>query len=127
MTLANKELIVFDGGFGTGLQSLELDPSAFGEGCYVGCNEYLNLSSPDAVIQVHKGFLDAVCDVIETNTFGASKIVLDEYGLADRVEEINTVAVENARKAIGDTNDRYIVGSIGPGTRLPCLGQISFD
>ena len=65
--------------------------------------------------------------VIETNSFGASRIVLEEYGLQDQVEAINRAAVDNARKAIHGKADTYIAGSIGPGTKLPSLGHISVD
>ena len=69
--------------------------------------------------------LDAGAMVLETDTFGASRVVLAEYGLQDKVTEINTLAVENARLAIAGRADKYIAGSVGPGTKLPSLGHIS--
>ena len=87
----------------------------------------LNLSAPDAVVRLHRSFLDAGSQVIETNTFGANGIVLAEYGLQDRVDEINRQAVAHARHAVGDTAEAFVAGSVGPSTRLPSLGQISYD
>ena len=117
-------LLIFDGAFGTTVQSMDL-PDSVWDGIE-GCNEYLNLSAPAAVTELHRSFLEAGAQVIETNTFGATRIVLAEYGLADRVEEINSAAVANARAAIcGMQGPRYIAGSVGPTTKLPSLGHIS--
>ncbi|MHC5146762.1 MAG: homocysteine S-methyltransferase family protein, partial [Planctomycetota bacterium] len=88
---------------------------------------YLNLSSPETIVQLHRGFVDAGAMVLETNSFGASDVVLAEYGLENQVEQINQAAVDNARKAIGDKADIYIAGSVGPGTKLPSLGHITVD
>lgn len=79
------------------------------------------------IIQLHTGFVEAGAMVIETNTFGANRIVLDEYGLQDQVEAINRAGVDCARTAIDGKADTYIAGSIGPGTKLPSLGHISVD
>jgi 5-methyltetrahydrofolate--homocysteine methyltransferase len=125
MGLREQTLLVFDGATGTGLQRMGLPASAWDR--FEGCNEYLNLSAPDALVELHRSFLDAGCTAIETNTFGANALVLAEYDLADRVEAINRAGVENARKAIGDRTGRFVVGSIGPGTRLPFLGHVSID
>jgi 5-methyltetrahydrofolate--homocysteine methyltransferase len=92
-----------------------------------GCNEYLNLSSPETIVQLHRGFVEAGAMVLETNTFGASDIVLAEYGLENKVEAINHAAVENAKKAIAGKPNVYIAGSVGPGTKLPSLGHITVD
>jgi len=115
--------LIFDGAFGTTMQSMNLPKSAWGG--VEGCNEYLNLSAPAAVSELHRSFLEAGAQVVETNTFGATRIVLAEYGLADRVDEINAAAVANARAAVsGMDGPRYIAGSIGPTTKLPSLGHI---
>jgi 5-methyltetrahydrofolate--homocysteine methyltransferase len=92
-----------------------------------GCNEYLNLSSPDTIVQLHQSFVNAGSMVLETNSFGASDIVLAEYGLENKVEEMNHAAVENAKKAIAGKPNVYIAGSVGPGTKLPSLGHITVD
>ncbi len=129
MSFSEEQLLIFDGACGTTLQTMDI-PTNVWDG-NEGCNEYLNLSSPETIIELHRRFLDAGAMVIETNTFGASSVVLSEYGLEDRVREINLAAVANARKAADECNSpgspRYIIGSIGPTTKLPILGHISPD
>ena len=124
MTLADNDIIIFDGACGTNLQ--EMDIPDFVWDSHEGCNEYLNLSSPETIVSLHRSFVEAGSMVLETNTFGASSIVLKEYGLEDKVEIINRTAVQNARDAAGD-KQIYVVGSIGPTTKLPTLGHISVD
>lgn len=118
-------VLILDGACGTNLQEMNIPISAW-EG-KEGCNELLNLTAPEKITALHKSFVDAGAMVIETNTFGASRIVLKEYGLQDQVEAINQAAVANARAAIGNKANTYIAGSIGPGTKLPSLGHISVD
>lgn len=121
----DHEVLILDGACGTNLQEMIIPVSAWqGKD---GCNELLNLTAPETIVALHKSFVDAGAMVIETNTFGASRIVLEEYGLQDQVEAINRAAVENARTAIGGKANTYIAGSIGPGTKLPSLGHISVD
>ncbi|MBC8208365.1 MAG: homocysteine S-methyltransferase family protein [Desulfobulbaceae bacterium] len=126
MAFKDESLLIFDGACGTTLQTMNLDPALWGG--LDGCNEYLNLSAPEAIVSLHTAFLEAGAMVLETNTFGASSLVLSEYGLEDRVVEINEAAVANARAAIAslgnDSKHRYVVGSIGPTTKLPALGHI---
>ncbi len=114
---------------GTTLQQASLSPEDF-QGLD-GCNEILVASRPDVIESVHAGFFAAGCDVAETNTFGANGVVLGEYGIPERTEELNTVAARLARNVADQfsTPDRprYVLGSIGPGTRLPSLGHIGFD
>src|SRR4029077_4473925 len=90
-------------------------------------SEVLNFSRPDVIGEIHEAFLEIGCDAVETNTFGAKKIVLAEAGMADRVFENNRAAAEIARKACDkfETPDRprYVVGSIGPGRKLLTLGM----
>jgi methionine synthase I (cobalamin-dependent) len=121
----DHEVLILDGACGTNLQEMHI-PAAAWEG-KEGCNELLNLTAPDTIIELHAGFVEAGAMVIETNTFGANRIVLEEYGLHHQVEEINRAGVENARMAISGKSDTYIAGSIGPGTKLPSLGHISVD
>jgi len=124
-----EKVIIFDGAMGTSLQKLSLTPDDFQgkEGCY----EILNLSRPQVVSEVHASFLEVGCEVIETNTFGANRPVLEEYGLEDKAYEINLAAARLAREVASSfsTSDRprFVSGSIGPGKKLPGLGQISFD
>ncbi len=126
-----KPLIIFDGGTGTSFQNLNLTADDFGGKELEGCNENLVLSSPEVVEKVHNSFLEAGCHVIETNTFGASSIVLDEYDIADKAYEINKNAAFIAKKAATKyasvDKPRFVAGSIGPTTKLPTLGHIDFD
>src|SRR5512143_3206687 len=96
-----------------------------------GCNELLVLSRPDIISDIHAAFYKVGCDVVETNTFGSTRIVLAEYQLEDKVAELNLAAARLAKKVAADfsTPDRprYVAGSIGPTTKLPSLGHISFD
>ena len=124
-------MLVFDGAMGTSLQMQELTAADFGGPEYEGCNEYLVETKPDAVSQVHRSFLESGADVIETDTFGGTALVLAEYDLADRAYELNKKAAELARKAADDyftpEKPRFVAGSIGPGTKLPTLGHVDFD
>ena len=123
MKFSEQPLLIFDGACGTNLQLMTISADDW-KGCE-GCNEILNLTAPQHIEHLHRSMLDAGAMVVETNTFGASRVVLGEYGLQDKVKEINLRAVEIARSAIGDRSDRYVAGSIGPGTKLPSLGHIS--
>ncbi len=122
MTFAEEPLLVFDGACGTNLQQAAISAADWA-GCE-GCNEVLNLSAPEHIIQLHRSMLDAGAMVVETDTFGASRVVLAEYGLENKVREINAGAVANARRAIDGRTGKYIAGSVGPGTKLPSLGHI---
>ena len=109
---------IFDGAIGTMLQNAGMKP---GE-----CPELLNITKPQIVQQVHKAYYEAGSTIVETNTFGASRIKLNEYQLGDRVEEINAAAVENVRLA---TNGKVkIAGAMGPtGQFIEPLGELTFD
>ncbi len=94
------------------------------------CTEVLNLSRPDLVREIHRGYFEAGSDMVQTNSFGGSPITLSEFDLQDRAFEINKIAGELAREAaecFADGRTRYVVGSIGPGTKLPSLGNIAYD
>ncbi len=126
--LRNKVLLC-DGGMGSRVQALTLDV----ERDYwnqENCTEILNLSRPDLVREIHRGYFLAGADMVETNTFGGSPITLSEFDLADRAFEINKIAGELAREAadtFADGRHRWVVGSVGPGTKLPSLGNIAYD
>ncbi|MDJ0703744.1 MAG: methionine synthase [Leptolyngbyaceae cyanobacterium MO_188.B28] len=127
----DRPVLVFDGAMGTSLQTQDLTAEDFGGPEYEGCNEYLVETKPEAVEMVHRGFLDIGADVVETDTFGGTSIVLAEYDLADRAYELNRKAAELAKRVTAEysTPDkpRFVAGSMGPGTKLPTLGHIDFD
>jgi len=125
----NEKVLVLDGAMGTNLQTQNLTSGDFGG--KDGCNEYLVITKPDAIRQVHESFLKAGCDAIETDTFGANRIVLAEYGLEERVVELNEkaacLAKDLAQKYSTPDHPRFVIGSVGPGTKLPSLGHIGFE
>lgn len=127
----DRPVLVFDGAMGTNLQVQNLMAADFGGEDYEGCNEYLVKTKPDAVEIVHRSFLEAGADVIETDTFGATSLVLAEYDLADQAYELNKLAAELAKRCTVDFSTpekpRFVAGSIGPTTKLPTLGHIDFD
>ncbi|MDB9426392.1 methionine synthase [Microcystis aeruginosa CS-564/01] len=124
-------VLVFDGAMGTSLQSQNLTAEDFGGPEYEGCNEYLVHTKPSAVAKVHEAFLAVGADVIETDTFGGTSIVLAEYDLADQAYYLNKSAAELAKacanKYSTPEKPRFVAGSMGPGTKLPTLGHIDFD
>jgi 5-methyltetrahydrofolate--homocysteine methyltransferase len=127
----DRPVIVFDGAMGTNIQSQNLTAADFGGAEYEGCNEYLVHTKPEAIAKVHRAFLEAGADVIETDTFGSSPLVLAEYNLADQAYELSRNAAELAKRCANDysTPDkpRFVAGSMGPGTKLPTLGHVSYD
>ncbi len=126
-----RPVLVFDGAMGTSLQSQNLTAKDFGGAEYEGCNEYLVHAKPEAVKKVHRAFLKAGADVIETDTFGGTSLVLAEYDLADQAYYLNKNAAELAKSVVQDYSTsekpRFVAGSMGPGTKLPTLGHIDFD
>ena len=120
-----ERVVVFDGGMGTSLQGAELTADDFGGDDLDGCNEVLVRSAPQVVERIHRSFLDVGVHAVQTNTFGGAPWVLEEYGLADDTEQLNCLAAEVARRAADDhasaDDPRWVVGSIGPGTRAPSL------
>ncbi len=126
-----RPVIVFDGAMGTNLQVQNLTAEDFGGKEYEGCNEYLVHTKPEAVEKVHRGFLEVGADVIETDTFGGTSIVLAEYDLADKAYDLNKTAAALAKRVAAEYSTpekpRFVAGSMGPGTKLPTLGHIDFD
>src|SRR5581483_9057147 len=124
-----ERVVIYDGAMGTNIQFR--NPTVDDYWGKEGCNELLVLSRPDIIGDIHADFLRVGCDVVETDTFGATRIVLGEYQLEDKVAEINIAAVKVAREAAQQfsTPDkpRFVAGSIGPTTKLPSLGHIGFD
>ena len=129
-------VLIYDGAMGTSLQKQKLTADHFGGEQYNGCNDYLVTSYPQAVENVHRSFLEAGVDVLETDTFRSNRITLGEYGLQDRVIEINHAAAALARRLADEyatpEQPRFVAGSIGPSGKLPSaddpeLSNISFD
>ena len=125
-----ERIVVFDGAMGTNIQLQNLSADDFGGAQLEGCNEYLLISKPEAIEKVHADFFEVGCDVVETNSFGSTSIVLAEYNIADLAYELNFKAAELARRVARDysTKDkpRWVAGSMGPGTKLPTLGHITY-
>ncbi|MHA1992113.1 MAG: homocysteine S-methyltransferase family protein [Candidatus Hodarchaeales archaeon] len=123
-----KKIVIIDGAMGTALQDFNLSVEDFGGEHLEGCNENLVFTRPDIVEKVHEDYLEAGADIIETNTFGGTSIVLDEYQLGNKAYEINKCAAEIAKKATNKFSDRFVAGSIGPTTKsLTVTGGITFD
>ena len=123
-----RRVLVGDGGMGTALQEHDLTLEDFAD--LEGCNEILNETRPDVVRSVHRGFLEAGSDAIESNTFGTNLANLGEYGIADRIRELAykgaLLARECADEFTTDEKPRFVLGSMGPGTKLPTLGHAPY-
>jgi len=131
-----ERVLIYDGAMGTNLQEQKLTAEHFGGEQYNGCNDYLVISYPEAVERVHRSFLEVGVDVLKTDTFRASRITLDEYGLGDQVIPINRTAAELACLLANEystpEHPRFVAGSIGPSGKLPSaddpdLSDITFD
>ncbi len=124
-----ERVVIYDGAMGTSIQAR--NPSVDDYWGKEGCNELLVLSRPDIIKDIHAAFYDVGCDVVETDTFGATRVVLAEYDLQDKVHEINLAAAKLAREVAAsypsNGRKRFVAGSIGPTTKLPSLGHITFD
>ncbi len=124
-----ERVVIYDGAMGTQIQ--ERNPSLDDYWGKENCSEILVLSRPDIIKDIHAAYFKAGADVVETNTFGGGRVVLREFDLQDKVHEINKRAAELAREVAadfaGDGKPRYVAGSMGPGTKLPSLGQIGYD
>ncbi len=130
LELARRRVVVLDGAMGSNLQCRPLDLQRDWMG-HENISEVLNFSRPDVIQEIHEAFLEVGCDAVETNTFGANKIVMSESDMAHRVFENNRLAAELARHACNKfetpDNPKYVIGSIGPGTKLITLGQTTWD
>ncbi len=128
---SDRPVIVFDGAMGTSLHLQNLTAEDFGGEKYEFCNEYLVVSKPEAVAKVHRDFLIAGADVIETDTFGGSSITLADFDLGDRAYELNKKAAELAKSITAEFSTpekpRFVAGSIGSTSKMPTLLNINFD
>jgi 5-methyltetrahydrofolate--homocysteine methyltransferase len=127
-----ERILVLDGATGTMLQSRDLGPDDFGGAELEGCNEILVRTRPDVILDVHRAYLEAGADIIETDTFGGTPLVLSEYGLEDEARALNRraaeLAVEAAREFTTADKPRFVAGSIGPTTRaISVTGGITFQ
>src|SRR3954452_11937994 len=124
-----ERVVIYDGAMGTNIQ--KRNPTLDDYWNKENCSEVLVLSRPDIIRDIHADFFRIGCDIVDTNTFGGSRIVLGEFELADRTHEINLKAAQLAREVAKQfsTKDkpRFVAGSMGPTTKLPSLGHISFD
>ena len=130
-TSLKERILVLDGAMGTSIQSMNLSKDDFGGSEFEGCNENLVLTRPDIISKIHEDFLKAGCDIIETNTFGGTPLVLGEYNLENFAKDINIKAAKIAKeKALLYSKDkkRFVAGSIGPTTKaISITGGISFN
>jgi 5-methyltetrahydrofolate--homocysteine methyltransferase len=135
LDLLARRVLVFDGAMGTSLQGMGLVAADFGGPALEGCNDHLVFSRPDVVEAVHASFLEVGCDVLETNTFRSNRLTLQEYGLHERVVELNRAAAALARRVADrfatPERPRFVAGSIGPSGYLPstsdpALGRVGY-
>jgi 5-methyltetrahydrofolate--homocysteine methyltransferase len=122
-------VVLCDGAMGTQVQArhLEIERDFLG---HENCTEILCESRPDLVREIHMGYLEAGADAVQTNSFGGSPITLGEFGIADKAPWLNRRAAELAREAVEEFTDgrkRFVIGSVGPGTRLPSLGHVPYQ
>jgi len=127
-----ERILVLDGAMGTAIQAMDLTDDDFGGAALEGCNENLVLTRPDVIAEIHRAYIDAGADLIETDTFGSTRIVLAEYGLQDRAYEISRAAARIAREvadaASNGDRPRFVAGSMGPGTKtISVTGGVTFE
>ena len=134
LDLINKKALVIDGAMGTQLQASDIPNNAWLDENGIsqeGCNELLNATAPNILEKIHDNYAKAGADLIKTNTFGSQPWVLDEYGLKDRSYELSRLGCEHVKnickKYSTEEKPRFVLASIGPGTKLPSLGHITYD
>jgi 5-methyltetrahydrofolate--homocysteine methyltransferase len=123
-----EKVLILDGAMGTAIMAAALSVDDYHG--HEGCHDYLSVSRPDVIAAIHASYLEAGCDIIETNTFGAQALELAKHGLRERAYEINRRAAELAVRVAADfasrQRPRFVAGSLGPGSRLPSLEQVDF-
>jgi 5-methyltetrahydrofolate--homocysteine methyltransferase len=130
--LLKERILVLDGAMGTAIQACDLSAEDFGGESLAGCNEYLVLTKPELIQSIHESYLEAGADILETNTFGATPLVLAEYDIAHLSDQINTEAVRLARAACDKWSTpekpRFVAGAVGPTTKsLSVTGGVTFE
>lgn len=123
-TALASRVVIADGAMGTMIQ--RANPSLADFEGHEGCNEVLNVTRPDLIAEIHRRYLEVGVDAIETNTFGANLANLAEYGITDRIYELALAGAKVARACADEYGARWVLGSVGPGTKLPTLGHISY-
>ena len=119
-SLLQKRILIIDGAMGTQIQARGLGPDDFGGADYEGCNEYLNITRPDVIAEIHRDYLQAGADIVETNTFGATALVLGEYDLAEHARRVNREGASIARRVRTKSRlsepekPRFVAGVHGP-------------
>ena len=129
LDMLRDTVLLCDGAVGTRVMGMTLDVDRDFHG-KENCTDVLNISRPDLVRDIHRSYFEAGADMVETNTFGGSPVTLGEFDIADRAFEINKRGGELAREAaeqFSDGRHRWVIGSVGPGTKLPTLGNIAYD
>ena len=126
----SERIIIYDGATGTNIQMRNLVSDDFGGPALEGCNEILCVTRPDVIRDIHASFFEVGVDVVETNSFGSIPPVLAEYSIAERSYELNLEAAKLAKQVASDFSAdgryRWVAGSMGPGTKIPSLGQTGF-
>jgi len=127
-----ERILVVDGAMGTSIQDMNLSADDFGGAQYEGCNEYLNLTKPDAIRLIHRQYMEAGADILETNSFGSTPLVLAEYELGEKAYEISKIAAQLAREVAGEYKSSkktvFVAGSMGPTTKaISVTGGVSWD
>src|SRR6476661_3351123 len=132
----SERVLIFDGAMGTSVQKYNLTPEEFGGPQFEGCNDYLAITNPRVIEEIHTSFMEAGADVLETATFGSTRLKLAEYGIGDEVYHQNFTAAQLARKVADAystaSRPRYVAGSMGPTGMLPSaedptLSNISYQ
>ena len=126
---ASQRVLILDGAMGTAVHAH--NPSMADYRNLENCTEILTDTRPDLIREIHTSFLSVGCDAVMTNTFGANKIVFGDFGLTDRTRELNRKSAELAREVVASFHrphqPRFVIGSMGPGTKLPSLLQTTWD
>jgi 5-methyltetrahydrofolate--homocysteine methyltransferase len=130
--LLKERVLVLDGAMGTEIQARNLSAKDFGGAAYEGCNEYLNITRPDTIEAIHRAYLEAGADILETNTFGSTPLVLAEYGLSERAGEITLAGARLAKRLADEfatqAKPRFVAGSMGPTTKaISVTGGVTFE
>src|SRR5262249_31270292 len=130
--LMRERVLVLDGAMGTMLQQCHLTAADFGGAALEGCNEVLVRTRPDVVLDIHRKYFRAGADIVETDTFGGTPLVLGEYGLSAEAHELNKKAAELARQAAEEFakpgRPKFVAGSMGPTTKaITVTGGVTFE